>query len=572
VFSEKAAALRQSAIAIAVFWFAGMPLLFVFYGAIRSSTGDGGLTGEHLRKVFLTGEYLTPLMNTIELAAYAGLIATLIGTAIAWIMSRIDLPRKEIMEIGIMAPIFISPFIGAIGWITLCQPSSGMLNVLLASLGLPEFNAFSYGGTVAIMALYFAPYAYAMLRHSIDRLNPEMEEASATSGANKFRTLISVTVPLLWPSLLSALIFTFMLSAEMFSIPGILLAPQGFEVLSYRVYALTTQFPVNYSEAAAAGLLLLLLTVVGIAIYAWFTRVQERFMSVGPKTARQQGARGGPAIKTIGMFLILFFILVSVVLPIAAIALRSLLTYFSGTFSFSDLSLQNIKSALNDELVLRSMRNSIFVTVISCILLSIISFLVALAKVRRRDMISRATSLLASLPIAVPGVLFGVGLLWQYIGTPVYATVWILILVMLARFLPMMVRMFETALIQIGKELDEAAAVCGASEWTITLRIRLPLLLGTIRSAMAVGGAQVFNELTASALLFTSSSSVLPVVVYSYMFDGDYSRASAVAMFQIGFLIVGFTLISLGTRQRRRASALELDREFRAATDTPVSS
>jgi iron(III) transport system permease protein len=550
MFEGKATTLPRIALAAAVFWFAGMPLVYVFYGAVKGGA-NGGLTAAHLDRVFLSGDYLTPLLNTIALAGLAGAVATLIGAVIAWTMSRTSVPRPDILEIGIMAPIFISPFIGAIGWITLGQPDAGMLNVFLGAVGLPQVNIFSYGGTVVIMALYFAPYAYAMLRHSIDRLNPEMEEAAATSGAGRVRTIVSIVLPLLWPSLLSALIFSFMLSAEMFSIPGILLAPQGFEVLSYRVYVLTTQYPVDYSEAAAAGILLLLLTVIGIAFYGWAVRVQERFIAVGPKAARQQG-ESSPLVKTVGLAIILVFVLVSVVLPVIAIALRSLLPYFSGSFALADLSLENVRNALADSLVQTALRNSLLVTLMSCLLLLAISFLVALAKVRKRDRISRATAMLAGLPIAVPGVLFGVGLLWQYIGTPVYATIWILVLVMLARFLPILVRMFETALIQIGKELDEAAAVSGASEWTITFRIRLPLLLDTIRSAVAVGGAQVFNELTASALLFTSTSAVLPVVVYSYMFDGDYSRASAVALLQIVLLIVGFGMISLATRRRRQ--------------------
>jgi iron(III) transport system permease protein len=125
---------------------------------------------------------------------------------------------------------------------------------------------------------------------------------------------------------------------------------------------------------------------------------------------------------------------------------------------------------------------------------------------------------------------------WLYIRTPLYATIYVIILVMLARFLPVLVRLFETGLLQLGTELDEAARVCGASEITITREIRLPLLAGTLRSATTIGGTQVFNELTASALLYTSASSVLPVVIFNYMFDGDYSRATALALLQIAMI------------------------------------
>ena len=151
----------------------------------------------------------------------------------------------------------------------------------------------------------------------------------------------------------------------------------------------------------------------------------------------------------------------------------------------------------------------------------------------------------ASTPIAIPGVLFGVGLLWMYIGSPVYATIWIIVLVMLARFPPLLVRMFETALLQIGREVEEAAMVFGATDITTVRLVRVPLLAGTIRSAVVIASTQVFNELTASALLFTGTSSVVPVVIYQYAVAGDYSRASALALIKIALLAAGLSFVVL---------------------------
>ena len=535
----------------AVFWFAGVPVLAVFWGAFHGSPRDPGFTTRYIAQVFLSGDYLRPMVNSVELALYSGGLATLIGAALAWAMTRLALPRRELLEIGIMTPSFMSPFIGAIGWITLAAPKSGMLNVMLAEAGLPGVDVFSYAGTVMLMAVFFAPYAYAMLRHTMERLNPEMEEAAAIAGASPWRTTLGITLPLLWPALLSALIFTFILSVEMFSIPGILLVPQGFDFLSYSIFVRTTRWPLNHSEAAAAGVMLLLLTLAGIALYAWVVRVQERFISIGPKAPRLVPSGHGIA-RHAGLALIVVYIVVSVVLPTGAIALRSLLPYYDGSWSLARLSLANIQGVLGDALVRNALMHSIVVTVVATGLLLGIAFLVALGKARRRDAISRVTALIASVPIAVPGLLFGVGLIWLYVRTPIYATIWIIVVVMLGRFLPILVRMFENALMQIGRELEEAAAVCGASDWTITRTIRLPLLLSTIRSAIAIGGTQVFNELTASALLFTASSSVLPVVVFNYMFDGDYSRAAAVALLQIALLVAGYALVTLATRRSAR--------------------
>jgi iron(III) transport system permease protein len=534
-----------------VFWFAGIPLIFLLYGSVHSEQG-GGFTLAYLEKVFISGAHHQALANTIGLAAAVGSTASTIGITLAWVMSRWHPPGRAWLEVVIMTPIFMSPFIGAIGWITLAQPRAGVLNVFLTSLGIGELNVFTYWGAVLIMSLYFSPYAYALVRHSIDRLNPELEEAAAISGAGRGTIVRTITIPLLWPSIISAMIFTFILAAEMFSIPGILLVPRGYDFLSYSIYISTVRWPLDHSEAAAIGVLLLMLTLIGIGLYSWVVRIQERFIALGPKAPRATAEGIPPWIRSLGLAIVIAYLIASVVLPVTGIVIRSLLPYFSGTFGIADFSLDNLRAVLGDRLVHRALANSIIVTLSSISILVVIAFFVALGKVRRRDMLSSATVMLAAVPIAVPGVLFGVGLLWTYIRSPIYATVGIIIMVMLARFLPLLVRLFETALIQIGRELEEAAAVCGASELVITFKIRLPLLFGTLRSALAVGGAQCFNELTASALLFTSASSVLPVVVFNYMFDGDYSRAAALALVQISVLLVGFALISLiGARQKK---------------------
>lgn len=547
---------------VAVFWLAGMPVLSLLLGSVKERVG-GGYTGAYLQKVFLTADYLHPLLSTLQLSVLVGALATLLGTLIAWIMSRLRPPGGVFLEIGIMAPIFISPFIGAIGWITLGQPNTGMLNVLFAAVGLPQINIISYPGTVFIMGLFFVPYAYTLLRHSMDRLNPELEEAAAICGANRAGTLFGIVLPLLWPSLLSAMIITFVLSAEMFSIPGLLLVPHGFEVLSYTVYDKTTHWPINQAEASAVGVVLLLVTVVGMVIYALSVRIQERFITVGPKAARLAPADGMSGSRLAGLVVILLFMLCSCVLPVLAIFVRAMVPFFSGTFSLSDMTFANIESTLSDQLALSSLFNSLIVTAISTILLVVLAFLVALGRIRNRDALASATWIIASIPIAVPGVLIGVGLIWLYIGTPVYASLAIIVLVMLSRFLPVLVRLFETGLLQLGRELEEAAAICGASDTAVTRQIRLPLLGGTIRSAITIAGTQVFNELTASALLFTSASSVLPVVIFNYMFDGDYARASALALVQIVILALGLAFIGIvGLLLRGRgAKPLERDEE-----------
>lgn len=534
-----------------VFWLAGLPVVALLIGSTRENL-HGAFTGSHLRHVFLTTAYVDPLISTLELATCTGAVAAFMGTVVAWAMSRLHPPGRGVLEVAIMTPVFISPFIGAIGWITLGQPNAGMLNVVLTAIGLPTVNIISYSGTVFVMALFFAPYAYSLLRYSMDRLNPELEEAAAICGASPMRTLFRIVLPLLLPSLLSAVIIIFILAAEMFSIPGLILVPQGSEFLAYTVYQQTTTWPINQAEASAVGLILLLITVIGMIIYGLSIRVQERFITVGPKSPRLGPSSGTMSTRLIGLVIVGSFVLCSSVLPVLAISLRAMLPFYSGDFALSDLTFSNIRNTMSDRLALTSLWHSLVVTAVSVPLVLVIAFLVALGRVRRGGHIATITWILASMPLAIPGVLIGVGLIWLYIGTPVYASLYIIILVMLVRFMPVVVRLFETGLLQLGRELEEAAAVCGASGLVVTRQIRLPLLGGTIRTAITLGGTQMFNELTASALLFTSTSNVLPVVIFNYMFDGNYSRACALALVQIVTIAAGFAVLGVGGAVFRR--------------------
>jgi len=545
--------LRRAGLLAVMVWLTGIPMVFVVYGAVHRRGAAGAiLTLDYVRKVFLTPAYVHPLVNTVVLAGCVCIAASAIGFALASATVRFGAYGRRFWDVAIVMPIFMSPFIGALGWVALATPRTGYLNALLAALHLPQLDIFTFGGAVATMAVYLTPYSYSLLRDPLAKLNPELEEAADVHGASWFVRARTVTLPLLQPPLLSSGILMFIFAAEMFSIPGILIVPNGYSVLSYAILNLTTQWPLDYAEAAAVGLLLFLLTLAGIVLYRRVVRVQERFVTVGPRAARATAAPMPRAMRVAASLACGAYVLLAVIAPIAGLALRSTVRYFNGDFASIQPSFAGFSILLGDPLVIASVQHSIVISVVSTALLLLISFAVASAKVRARDGLAAATEFLASTPIAIPGVLFGVGLLWMYIGSPVYATIWIIVLVMLARFPPLIVRMFETALLQIGREVEEAALVFGATEATAARLVRVPLLAGTIRSAVVIAFTQVFNELTASALLFTGTSSVVPVVIYQYAVAGDYSRASALALIQIALLAAGLSFVGLGWALWRR--------------------
>src|SRR3972149_4157512 len=263
---------------VSIVGFVGIPLVSLLYGATHNlEMSNSGFTFEYIHEVFTARTYLVPLVNTIWLASVVSIFGGIIGLILAIVVARIKIYGGILWETVIVAPLFVSPFIGVIGWITLAQPRAGLLNLILSSLGLPEVSIFGFIGAAFAMALFFAPYSYLLVRDALERLNPEMEEAADITGASYLGKLWHVTLPTLLPGVFSGAVFIFILAAEMFSIPGLLSARERYFVLSYVIFARTTQWPLNYSEAAASGLLLLLITLFGVVVYQRLIRIQERF-------------------------------------------------------------------------------------------------------------------------------------------------------------------------------------------------------------------------------------------------------------------------------------------------------
>lgn len=546
------------------------PIGFLVWGALWSDqpvAPGAHFTWGNIRDVYGSPGFLRSLRNTALLAVAVSTIVTVVGTALAIIFVRVELYFSGLLRLGLMAPLFVSPFVATVAWVTLYAKDSGLVDHLLVKIGLPQFNLFSVHGTIILMAVVFLPYGFILLTDAMARTNEETEDAARVCGASLARTLRAVTIPSLTPALVSVFTITFVLSAEMFAIPGLLAARERFFTLSYQIYFQTVRYPINLPAAAAGGLALIAISVIGIGIHLRMTRLSSRYVTVSGKPPSLRKSRVSKRTRVVLSVLVALYILVTLVVPLLALILRSLTPYFSGSINWTDMSLRPYADILSASATQQAIKNSLFLCLVAAVLAVALAGYVGHHTVRSRGLGSRLMNVVANLPLGLPGTVLGVGLIWTFIGTPVYATLIIVALGIYVRWLPVTVRVVQTSVMQISPEFGQAADVAGASTAQKTRLIHAPLMRSGLAACALMAFVFTFNEITSTALLATGQTTTVPMMVFNYMFDGNYPKASVIAVVQT--LIMGLFAVALMGLLSNRGARRKADRVAARGRPTP---
>jgi iron(III) transport system permease protein len=522
------------------------PLGALLYGAVRThSPGSrrATFTAANLEAVYgglLTGGWTqSATFNSIALALPVMLIACAMGVFLAWAVTRTDMPGRRTFEIAFLLPMLYSPLVGVIGWSVLADPRAGILNTLwkfTTGAAEPLINVYSYAGIVWVMVLYFIPYAFILNVGAFRAMDPALEEAAAVSGASLWRRLAHITLPIMVGSVAAAALFIFTLALEQFAIPGFLGSHIRFDTLAYAIYLRTNTYPSDLPGAAAAGTLLLILSAVGLYWYRRLTRRSERFVTVTGRGYKPGATPLGGMRYALFAACVLVF-LVGTALPLGAVALRALLPVRTTGLDLTTLGFGNFAQVFAAEDILLGLRNSVYLGAGVATLCAVLGLALSFRIVRGKNRAMGLADYLIAMPIGIPGTVFGVGMLWAYVGTPLYLTLWILMLAFVTRYLVYGVRTLGTGMMQIDKTLEEAATVSGANPLRTFTFVNLPLLRPVIASAWLLVFMIVMREISASVILYGVKSVTLPILTWSYLVDGSYGLASALAIVQL--LIVG---------------------------------
>ena len=527
--------------AMLVIGIAIVPLVYTIDAAFFKETRLG-LSNERsleaIINVYTGGEYLGYLMKALMLAGTITALSLTLGVTMALLVGRTDLPGKPAFEFMIIMPLFMSPFTGLMAWVALGSQKSGFINVMLGSVvsafgftPSPLVNIWTYAGIVWIMFLFFCPYAFLFTIGNLRQMDSSLEEAARTTGATPMQTLFRVTLPLAIPAILAAGLLIFILSAELYTVPGMIGSQIGFTTLPWKIYKDSTAFPIHLAHAAAAGTMLLWVTVFGIWLQRRITRQSERFVTVNGKGFKARPLPLGK-LKPFAVALICFYLASAVVLPYSALFLSSFMPYSTADITLDMFTVKHFVAFFSLQNTQNALWNTIWLALSAGTICVTLGALVSFMELRRRGPATKLLAFLGVLPIAVPGLIYGVGLLWTFLRTPLYGTAWVLLLAFVAKFLPYGIVVSRSGILQLHPELEQSARMSGADGLTALRKITLPLLKPTLIGIMFFVMLASMKELSASVLLYTQRSQVLSVLTWSYMDSGSYQFAAAIGVVQ----------------------------------------
>ena len=486
---------------------------------------------------------LRSIGNTLLVSTGATLVAGTFGILLAWTHARTNTPGRRYLEPLTLTPFFLSPYVGAIAWSYLAAPRVGLLNGWLrAGLGLGEdpLSVYNRGGIVWVLALFFTPVMYLFVIGSLRRMDPALEESARTSGSSVLQVTRRITLPLVTPAILSGAILVFVSSAGEFGVPLALGSPFKIETMTTQIYNLTGGSAIDYNASAALSTVLAALTLAFVFIHRRIV-LPRSYTTITGKGYR-------PAIVDLGgwrwvaLGVNLFYLLMAVLLPLLALFLVSISVRWEGRFEPGAITLANYAYVFTYPLSARAVWNSLKLAVAGATICMALALLVGYAIHRGRGRGRAALDVVSSLPVGFPGIVLAMGILIAYIRTPLYSTLWILLIGYITRLMPYGQRMVSSMLLSLSAELDQSSRTSGASWLTTVRRISLPLLRPGILAGWLLLFVIFLREFPISVLLYKGGLEVLSVAVWYFVEHETAVRTAAVAMVQVGLLLVAILI------------------------------
>ena len=487
--------------------------------------------------------------NSLRFAAGSASLAFGLGAALAWLNERTNAPFKRFFYAVAVVPLVIPGVLFTVAWILLASPKIGLINLALQSaLGTttPLFNIYSLGGMAFVDGLHYSPMAFLLMSAAFRSMDPALEEAALMSGAGVFRVLRTVTLRLTWPASFATLLILFVRALESFEVPALLGLPVSIQVLTSSIYEAVHRYPSDVGLASAYGVALLAITSAGVYFQARLSGMGARYATVTGKGFRPRRIELGRWRQAAGAVFAGYTLLI-VAMPLAVLLWSSLQKYYSvpSIAALHRLSLDAYRFILTYPALPGALWNSMLLAVGTATavmaLASVICWVVVKTRLPGRWLLDNT----ASLPMVFPGLVLGLAIMVFYLNVDigVYGTLWILLIAYVTRFMPYGMRYTTTSMLQIHRELEESAAMCGASWWTAFRRVVLPLLQPGLLAGWIYIVIVSIRELSTSILLYGPDTEVLSTLVWELWDNGQYVELSALGVLLVAGLL-GLVLLA----------------------------
>jgi iron(III) transport system permease protein len=513
-----------------------------------------GFSAENYLRVFADQQIWSLLNNSILYAAGSAALGTGVGAMLAWIVARTNTPGKGLVELMPLYPILMPPIMKNIAWILLLAPKSGILNNMIEQVTGTNpllFNAFSMAGMIWVFGLACVPLGYLFLLPVFLSFDPSLEESAYIAGSKPVHTMMHITFPLAVPAFLSAFVLNFLRGLRGFETPVLQGTPGGINVFVARVYdSMALEF--NTGLATSYSMVLVVLSVITLIFYIRTTRFSERYATITGKGYRVKVIDIGPW-KYVTFLAVLFYFLVGIAIPFIVLIVVSMIPYFDySTFMQfpSNAVLTNYYTVMKHPSFINGLYNSLTLSVIIAVVTVLSGIIMAFTIYRTRAHGTKIFEFIGTLPLAFPPLVLSVGLVIIFLGTPLYNSLWALGLGLFVAYFPYAFRNASGSIVNIHKELDEAAWVHGARWRHVFFKITLPILKPSVGGALFYIFIESIRNVDVAILLTSPGKEYGPVTLFEYFRVGQWAEAAAGGVIYLIILIIAVSVAKFAFKMK----------------------
>jgi iron(III) transport system permease protein len=487
----------------------------------------------------------TAFVNSLVIGGLGTALACAIGGSLAFLAARSDIPMDRFVYFVGLMPLFLPSYVGALAWSLLGSPTAGLLNIAQNDLGTSlALNMFSIPGMIFVFAMYYSPYTFLLVHAAMSMMSPDLEEAARVHGATSRQMQSLISFPLAAPAFLGAGLLTFILVFENFPVAQVLGSPGGIDTLPTLIFRLLNGSPSRGNESAAIAIVL----VAVVLAVTWLQRralARHSYTTITGKGVRQKKVRLGRARIPAFLGVLVFFGL-SIVLPLGALVIVAgqsspYMTSLRQLAEPDGLDFSPFVDVVTSPRYYEAAWNSLVVGLLAAsagvVLAFLCGYLVYRTKVSGRTLVEG----ISMVPLAIPAVVLGMGLLWTWLVMPIplYGTLAVLVVAFLAVQAPQGLRGVASSILATDRDLEDSAVMLGASRGRAVVTVTVPLMKVGLLSTFLLLLMLSMRELTVPLFLYTNHTEILSIAIYDTFENGGALReAAAMSVIYTAFMFV----------------------------------
>lgn len=504
------------------------------YLVARAFITDGHLSLAAFKRIYTYSLNWTALRNTLITGGASMVFGVMIAFPLAWLVGRTDMYGRKFFRTLFVMTYMVPPYVGAMAWLRLLNPKVGTLNVFIRNLlGLAEnpFNIYTIGGLIWVLTTFYYPYAFITISRAMEKMDPSLEEASKISGASPLRTVMTVTFPIMLPSIVAAGLLVFVSAASCYGIPSIIGAPGQIDTVTTRiidyVYVGSAEGLTDATTLAVA-----LMFIANLVLYvSTFVVGRKQYITVSGKSTRpnivELGKWRWPVTILVGLFAF-----VVVVLPFATVAMTSVTKNLGKALTASNFTSRYWHILMTRKGIWATVKNSLVAGSIAATAGMFISCVMAWLLTRTRAKGRHIPDFLITVGSGTPSVVIALALIMTMsgrFGINIYNTLTIMIIAYMIKYLLMGMRTVVSAMSQIHPSLEEASQISGAG-WLRSFKdVTLPLIGPSVVAGWFLIFMPSFYELTMSTLLYSTDTKTIGYELFTYQTYHSQQTAAAIA-------------------------------------------